>query len=53
MRTVRVRITGFNQGRITALKGLVQSGTKVVAIQDITTVDWGWCQRAKKAKRQN
>ena len=53
MRTVRVRITGFNQGRITAVKGLVQSGTKVVAIQDITTVDWGWCQRAKKAKRQN
>ena len=53
MRTVRVRITGFNAARIASVKGLVQSGTQVVSIQDITTVDWHWAQRAKKAKRRN
>ena len=53
MRTIRVRISGFNQGRISSIKGLVQSGTNVVCISDITTVDWNWAQRAKKPKRKN
>ncbi len=53
MRTVRVRISGFNQARLSAVKGLVQSGTNVVSLSDITTIDWHWAQRAKKRKRQN
>lgn len=52
-RTVRVRVAGFNQGRIASIKGLVQSGTTVVSISDITTVHWDWPQRARKRKRQN
>lgn len=53
MRTVRLRVSGFNAGRLSSIKGLVQSGTNVVSITDITTVDWGWSQRAKKPKRKN
>ena len=53
MRTVRIRISGFNAGRISAIKGLVQSGTTVVCLSDITTVDWHWSQRAQKPKRVN
>ena len=53
MRTVRLRIDGYNAGRLSSVKGLVQSGTKIVSLTDITTVDWGWCQRAKKRKRKN
>ena len=53
MRTVRLRIEGFNAGRLSSIKGLVQSGTNVVSLTDITTVDWGWSQRAKKKKRKN
>ena len=53
MRTVRVRIKGFNQGRVRSVKGMVQAGTNVVCISDITTVDWHWSQRAKKPKRRN
>ena len=53
MRTVRLRVSGFNAGRISSIKGLVQSGTNVVCISDITTVDWHWAQRAKKPKRRN
>jgi len=53
MRTIRLRIDGYNAGRLSSVKGLVQSGTKIVSISDITTVDWGWCQRAKKRKRKN
>ena len=53
MRTVRVRIDGFNQGRLSSVKGLVQSGTTIVSISDITPVDWHWAQRAKKRKRRN
>ena len=52
-KTVRVRISGFNMGRISALTGLVQAGMNVVSISDVTVVDWGWCQRAKKRKRKN
>ena len=53
MRTIRLRIDGYNAGRLSSVKGLVQSGTKIVSISDITTIDWGWCQRAKKRKRKN
>ena len=51
--TVRVRIDGFNQGRISSLLGISQAGIIIVSISDITVVDWGWCQRAQKRKRQN
>jgi len=53
MRTIRIRIEGFSEGRIASVKGLVQAGSTVVAIQDITTVDWDWSQRAKKRRRVN
>ena len=53
MRTVRLRVEGFNAGRLSSIKGMVQSGTTIVSMTDITTVDWGWCQRAKKRKRKN
>ena len=52
-RTVRVRIDGFNTGRSSSLLGIIQSGLTVVSISDVTIVDWGWCQRAQKRKRQN
>ena len=53
MRTIRIRIEGFSEGRVASVKGLVQAGSTVVAIQDITTVDWDWSQRAKKRRRVN
>jgi small subunit ribosomal protein S11 len=53
IKTVRVRITGFNAGRIASLKGLAQAGTTVVSLSDITTIDWHWAHRAKKPKRRN
>ena len=53
IRTVRVRINGFNAARVSAVKGLVQAGIEIVAIQDSTTVEWGWPQRARKKPRKN
>lgn len=53
MRTVRLRISGFNAGRLSAVKGMVQSGTNVVSISDITTVHWDWPQKPKVRKRRN
>jgi len=52
-RTVRVRIDGFNTARIASILGITQAGINVVSISDVTPVDWGWCQRAKKRKRKN
>ena len=52
-RIVRVRIDGFNAGRIASLLGITQAGITIVSISDVTVVDWGWCQRAKKRKRRN
>jgi len=53
IRTIRVRINGFNQARIATVKGITQAGINIVAIADVTTVDWGWCQRAKSAPSKN
>ena len=53
IRTVRVRINGFNAARVSALKGLVQAGIEIVAIADCTTVNWDWPQRARKRPRKN
>ncbi len=52
VRTVRVRLDGFNMGRVACLKGLVNSGIKVVSISDVTRVDWGWRIRPKKRPRK-
>ena len=52
-RTVRVRIDGFNNGRIAAVKGLTLAGIKVVSVSDVTWIDWDWTRRAKKRKRMN
>jgi len=53
VRTVRVRVDGFNNGRVAAVAGLVQAGIRVVSVSDVTDVDWGWKKRAKKRKREN
>ena len=53
IRTVRVRIDGFNAGRISSILGIIQAGLTIVSISDVSVVDWGWCQRAKKRKRRN
>ena len=52
IRTIRVRINGFNAARVSALKGLVQAGLEIVAIADQTTVNWDWPQRARKRPRK-
>jgi len=52
-KTIRVRIDGFNLGRLSSLNGILQAGINIVSISDVTVVDWGWCQRAKKPKRRN
>ena len=52
-KTIRVRVDGFNLGRISAITGITQAGINVASISDVTSVDWGWCQRAKKPKRRN
>jgi len=49
-KTVRVRIDGFNVGRIASLTGLTQAGINVVSISDVTFIDWFWAKRAKKPK---
>ena len=48
IRTVRVRVDGFNKGREAAVKGITTAGVQVVSISDITRVDWGWTKRAKR-----
>ena len=53
IRQVKVRVDGFNLGRIASIEGLVQSGIDVVSISDVTTVLWHYPQRPKKRKRQN
>jgi len=51
-RTVRVRVDGFNVGRIATLNGLTQAGLTIVSISDVTYIDWFWKKRAKKRKRE-
>lgn len=53
IRTVKVGIDGFNNGRVASLKGLVQAGIKIVSVSDLTPVDWHTKMRPKKRKRQN
>ena len=48
IRTVRVRVDGFNKGREAAVKGITTAGVQVVSISDITRVDWGWSRRARR-----
>jgi len=45
---IRVRLNGFNQARDSVVKGITQAGINIVAIQDSTTVNWDWPQRAKR-----
>jgi ribosomal protein S11 len=51
VRTVKVRIDGFNLGRTAAVAGLVQAGIRVVSVTDCTEIDWHWRYRAKKRPR--
>ena len=53
IKTVRVRINGFNAARISTVKGIAQAGIEIVAIADVTTVNWDWPQRARKRPRKN
>merc|ERR1719184_626158 len=48
IKTIRLRINGFNAARISTVKGIVQAGIEIVAIADATTVNWEWPQRARK-----
>lgn len=50
-RTVRVRVDGFNLGRVPAVQGLTQAGITVASVTDCTFIDWWWIKRAKKRKR--
>jgi len=45
---VRVRLTGYNQARMSTVAGIVQAGIQVVCIQDATYIPWTWCQRGKR-----
>jgi len=51
-KTVRVRVDGFNVGRISSLTGLTQAGINIVSVSDVTFIDWVWTRRAQKAKRE-
>ena len=53
IRTIRVRINGFNAARESTMKGMIQAGIEIVAICDATTVNWDWPQRARKRPRKN
>jgi len=53
IRTIRLRINGFNTARLSTVQGLVQAGITIVAIQDVTYVDWGWTRRAPLRPRKN
>nr|ACO10848.1 28S ribosomal protein S11, mitochondrial precursor [Caligus rogercresseyi] len=48
---IRVEVEGFNSGRTPAVKGLTQAGIQIASVSDVTRVDWGWSQRAKKRRR--
>jgi len=50
-RTVRVRVDGFNIGRVPAVQGLTQAGLTVASVSDCTYIDWIWARRPKKRKR--
>ena len=51
-KTVRVRIDGFNVGRISAVLGITQAGIQVVSVSDVTFIDWHWRRRAQKRPRK-
>ena len=48
-----MRLNGFNAARVSVLKGIVQAGIEIVAIADVTTVNWDYPQRPKKRPRKN
>ena len=52
IRTVRVRVDGFNNGRVAAVKGIAQI-VKVASVTDVTPIDWHWSVTKQKRKRQN
>ena len=49
----RLRINGFNAARISTVQGLTQAGVQIVAIEDVTVVNWHWPQRARIAPSKN
>merc|ERR1712179_708441 len=53
IRTIRLRINGFNAARISTVQGLTQAGVQIVAIEDVTVVNWHWPQRARIAPSKN
>eukprot|EP00092_Neocalanus_flemingeri_P041804 GFUD01045532.1.p1 GENE.GFUD01045532.1~~GFUD01045532.1.p1 ORF type:complete len:234 (+),score=64.32 GFUD01045532.1:39-740(+) len=53
IKTVRLRINGFNAARVSTIKGITQAGIEIVAIADVTTVNWDWPQRAKGRPSKN
>ena len=53
IRTIRVRINGFNAARVSTMKGIIQAGVEIVAIMDSTTVNWDTPQRPRKRPRKN
>merc|ERR1712215_154412 len=39
IKTIRLRINGFNAARISTVQGITQAGIQIVAIQDVTPID--------------
>ena len=48
-----MRLNGFNAARVSVLKGIVQAGIEIVAISDVTPVNWDYPQRPRKRPRKN
>jgi len=53
IKTIRLRINGFNAARISTVQGITQAGIQIVAIQDVTPIDWHWVRKAKGRPSKN
>ena len=53
IKTIRLRINGFNAARVSTIKGITQAGIEIVAIADVTPVNWDWPQRSKGRPSKN
>ncbi|CAG0885017.1 unnamed protein product [Cyprideis torosa] len=51
VRYIRVRIQGLGPGRVACLKGMQMGGLEVVAIMDVTPIQWTIATRPKKQRR--
>lgn len=50
VRFVVVKINGFGNGRISALKGLQSSGIKILKLLDTTTIPFNGCKVSKRRR---